>query len=302
MGTPEFAVPSLRALAKRHDLVAAYTRVDKPRGRGRTPQASPVKLAAQELGIPVVQPPTLRDADAQRALAALAPDVICVAAFGLILPPEVLAIPAHGCLNVHASLLPRHRGAAPIQRAILAGDTETGVVIMQMEEGLDTGAFTHLVRVPIDDLDATALTALLAEEGARALVATLADIEAGTVVWTPQDDSLATYAAKITADDVALDPSLPAEEALRRVRASTPSARAHASVDRRHLDVVAASRAERTVAPRAVYADKQELALGFADGALRLERVKPAGRAEMDGAAFARGAHLPPDATWGPVR
>ncbi|MDH4139608.1 MAG: methionyl-tRNA formyltransferase [Coriobacteriia bacterium] len=298
MGTPEFAVAPLSALAGRHDVLAVYTQPDRPRGRGRRLTPSPVKELARQLELPVRQPETLKDPDVVSQLRQLQPDIVCVAAYGLIVPGEVLAVPTHGCVNVHASLLPRHRGAAPVHRAILEGDSVTGVVVMRMEEGLDTGPFTHAVRVPVDEHDVASLTAILAEKGATALVETLDEIEAGIVSWTDQNDADATYAHKVGAADVALEPAIEAETALRRVRASTPSARSRACVHGVPLEVLAAQHTDRQVASGRAYTDKHSLVLGFLDGALRLERVKPAGKAEMDAAAYARGAHIPPDAFW----
>jgi len=302
MGTPEFAVPSLRAVASAHEVVAVYTQPDRPRGRGREPRPSPVKVTAHELGLPVEQPSTLKDADIVDRMRSYAPDIICVAAYGLVLPPDVLAIPPHGCVNVHASLLPRHRGAAPVHRAILAGDEMTGVTIMRMEAGLDTGPYAAVRTVPVNAKNVTGLTEELAQAGAEALLESLDAIEKGFVEWTEQDDALATYAEKVTAEDVALDPGLTVEEALRRVRASSPSARARISVAGRTLDVLQAAAHEDYVAPGEVSADKDTLAIGVADGAIALGQVRPAGKPAMDGAAFARGAHLGPNPRWTAAR
>ncbi len=298
MGTPEFAVPSLRALAEHHDVVAAYTRPDAASGRGRTLRSSPVKQLAAELGIEVRQPPTLREPAAVAELAALAPDVIVVAAYGLILPPEVLAVPPLGAINVHGSLLPRWRGAAPVQRAILAGDIETGVVIMQIEEGLDTGPFTEPVTVEIAGKSAAELTAELAEKGAGALIRALAAIEAGTVVWTPQDESQATYAAKIEKPDVALTPDISVADALRRVRASTPQAPARLAICGRSATVTEAFEAEEDVVPGGLACRKHALVIGFTDGSVLVERVKPDGKAEMPGCDWARGARFDDSGSW----
>ncbi len=301
MGTPDFAVPSLEALADAHEVVAVYTQPDRPSGRGRTPAASPVKRAALRRGVPVLQPPTLRDPEVQQELRDLAPDVICVAAYGLLLPPEVLEIPPHGCLNVHASLLPRHRGAAPVHRAILEGDTVTGVSIMLMEEGLDTGPYALQVEVPVGESTAEELAGLLASAGARALLDVLGRIDDGSVEWTAQDDALATYAAKVGRDDVALAPELTVSEALRRVRASTPSAPCRACVSGRPVTITRVSpdpESGRTLEPGGVVVTKRELVLGLADGAIVLDEIKPQGRGCMDGACFARGAHLDDSSVW----
>lgn len=298
MGTPEFAVPALEALARTHDVLCVVTRPDRVAGRGSAPRPSPVAQTAERLGLPVIKPETLRG-DANRRIAACEPDVICVAAFGLLLPPETLAIPRFGCVNVHASLLPRHRGAAPVQRAILEGDDVTGVSIMLMEEGLDTGPYAMQRAVPIGEAYAAELEMELAALGAQALVETLEQIAAGTVVWTPQDESRATYAPKVTKDDVALTANLDAEDALRRVRASTRRAPARACVGDRELTVVRATALPDDIGPGAVCLDEQGTpVLGFARGALRLDVVRPAGRLDMPGDAWARGARLAPGVCW----
>jgi len=298
MGTPEFAVPSLRALASAHDVVAVYTQPDRPRGRGRQPRPSPVKSVAEESGIAVEQPATLRDAEVIARLSGYAPDVICVAAYGLILPSEVLAVPPLGCLNVHASLLPKYRGAAPVHRAILRGDEETGVSIMRVEEGLDTGPYAAVRTVRVGDKNVPTLTAELAEMGAEALLDTLEKLEAGTVVWTPQDESEATYAPKVSAHDVALEPSLPVQEALRRIRASTPSARTRVCLGDREVEVLDAHPSPTFLAAGEVQVVPEGLLLGFADGTLGVSQCKPAGRPAMEGCAFARGARLDCDVPW----
>src|SRR6187549_627338 len=191
MGTPAFAVPTLVALHEAgHDVAAAYTQPPRPAGRGKQLQASPVQQAAEALGIEVRHPDTLRDMEAHMDFLALEPDVAVVAAYGLMLPQPILAGPRHGCLNVHASLLPRWRGAAPVQRAILAGDHVTGVTIMQMERGLDTGPMLATARVPIEDKTSGQLHAELAEIGARLMVETLTQLD--VLKPQPQDDLGAT--------------------------------------------------------------------------------------------------------------
>src|SRR5574340_1542889 len=188
MGTPAFAVPSLKALLAHHDVALVVTRPDGPAGRGHTLRPTAVKSAALEAGIDVFQPAKL-DAEARERIAAARPDVICVAAFGALLPSEVLAIAPCGCINVHASLLPRYRGAAPIQRAILAGERETGISIMRMESGLDTGPYALQRAVAITDRYAEDIEAELASLGAGALIDVLQAVESGQVRWTAQDDS-----------------------------------------------------------------------------------------------------------------
>jgi methionyl-tRNA formyltransferase len=225
MGTPDFAVPSLRALAEMPDvqIVGVVTRPDKPVGRSTAPQPPPVKVAALAHGLPVLQPGSLRKAAAQALLADLQPDVIVVAAFGQILPPEVLGLPPHGCLNVHASLLPRYRGASPIASAILAGDPETGNTIMRMDVGLDTGDIITQSRIPIapDDTKPT-LEAKLARDGADLLARTLPDWVAGNLSATPQDEALATMTRLVRKEDALIDWGQLAEVIARQVRAYTP--------------------------------------------------------------------------------
>lgn len=298
MGTPEFAVPSLCALAETHDVIGVYTRPDAVSGRGGSLRPSPVKTAAVERHLPVSQPATLRDPAEQEQLRELEPDIVVVAAYGLILPREVLEVPPLGCVNVHASLLPRWRGAAPVERAILAGDAVTGVSIMRMEEGLDTGPFCEVERVDIDDLSSIELTGRLATAGSEALARALAAIEGGTAVWTVQDDSLATYAAKMSRSDVALGPDLAAEDVLRRVRASSPHAPSRLCVAGQPMTALVAAPASADLVPGAVTCTKRELLLGCADGAVALHRIKPDGRGEMDGCAWARGARIDSSATW----
>ena len=198
MGTPQFAVPSLERLAQAHDVVAVYTRPDAVSGRGGDPRPAAVKASAVRLGIPVRQPSTLRDSEVVRELERSEADVICVAAYGLILPEPVLEVARLGAINVHASLLPRWRGAAPIQRAILAGDAEVGVSIMRMEAGLDTGPYCLQQSVVSDAKSAIELTAELADLGAGLLISALPAIADGTVTWIDQAENEATYAEKIT--------------------------------------------------------------------------------------------------------
>jgi len=298
MGTPAFAVPSLRSLAARHEVQAVYTRPDRPSGRGRTITMSPVNDVAASLGLEVRQPATLRDDEEVAFLDALAPDVICVAAYGLILPSAVLSVPRYCAVNVHASLLPEYRGAAPVHRAILDGKSVTGVSIMRMEEGLDTGPYASRITVQVGDSTVDELTAVLADVGAQALIDVLRDIESGSVRWTPQDDANATYAHKVTRDDVALDPTHRVDEALRRVRASTRSAPARLRVGDTILTVTKAFATATHLAPGQATFDGSRLIAGFADGSIALAEVRPAGRASMDGACFARGARFGAACSW----
>jgi methionyl-tRNA formyltransferase len=298
MGTPGFAVPSLRALAARHDVVAVYTRPDAISGRGSSLRATPVKLAAADLGIDILQPATLRDPAVVSELEILHPDVLVVAAYGLILPPEVLAIPAKGALNVHASLLPRWRGAAPIERAILAGDERTGVSIMRMEEGLDTGPYCRVASTEIDDKSAAELEAELAHIGADALLAALDEVEAGTCTWTTQDAAGVTYAEKIGKAELLLAPAMESAPAYAAIRASSRRAPARLLLAGAEMTVAEAQRSAVAAPAGEALCTSDGMLLGFSDGALLVTRVKPEGKPEMDASAFCRGAHLAPGTKW----
>ncbi len=238
-GTPEFAAVALRALLdSRHQVIAVYSQPDRPAGRGRKLTPSPVKQLALEHSLPVYQPLSLKDEAAQQELAALAADVMVVAAYGLLLPKAVLDSPAHGCLNIHASLLPRWRGAAPIQRAILAGDDITGITIMQMDEGLDTGDMLYKLSTPIHQDDtAASLHDRLASLGGEALLYTLDHLQAGTLTRETQDANKANYAHKLDKAEAGLDWSRSAVELSRQVRAFNPWPVAQARLDGQVLRV-----------------------------------------------------------------
>lgn len=297
MGTPEFAATILEDLSQQHEVAAVYTRPDAVRGRGRKLEPSPVKRTAERLGLPVLEPRTLRDEAVQAELASFEPDVICVAAYGMLLPAEVLSIPEHGCLNVHASLLPRWRGAAPIERAILSGDEEAGVCIMRMEEGLDTGDYCVCRSLEVGDKDVALLTDLLADLGAHALLTALSQLEAGCIRWTRQDEEHVTYAEKIGKDELSLSPADTVELACRKVRASSAAHPAHAVIAGKDVTVLAARPAPADQAdavcagmePGSVRFVAKRLYLGAADGAIELMEVKPAGKAAMAAKAFAAG-------------
>ncbi len=242
-GTPDFALPSLEAIASsRHRIAAVLTRPDRPSGRGRRRTATPVKERALELGLPVCQPATLKDAEAVHQIAAFTPDVMVVVAYGLLLPPAVLALPRFGCLNVHASLLPRWRGAAPVARAILAGDAKTGVCIMRMDAGLDTGPVLSSRELAIGAREtAGELELRLAEEGGAAIVAALDALAAGRAGFSPQDPALATWAAKLTKTEARLDWREDAAALERRVRALNPRPVAETTLDGAQLRVFQAA-------------------------------------------------------------
>jgi methionyl-tRNA formyltransferase len=286
-GTPEFAVPSFAAcVASGAEVVAAYTQPDRPAGRGRKLAASPVKQAALAAGVAVEQPPTLRDADARARLAAHAPDLIVVVAYGLILPKAVLALPRLGCWNVHASLLPRWRGAAPIQRAILAGDRETGVDLMQMEAGLDTGPVLLEARTPIhpDDTGGT-LHDRLATLGASVLADGLARVMRGeTLVATPQREDGIEYAHKLDKAEARLDWNEPAAALERRVRAFDPWPVAEAVVDGERLRIWSAQAlpAPAGAAPGSIVATHRDaIDVATGDGVLRIRELQRDGGRRM---------------------
>lgn len=284
-GTPEFAAVALRALLDSpHRVCAVYTQPDRPAGRGRRLQASPVKQLALAHAIPVQQPASLKTADTQQALRAYQADVMVVAAYGLLLPPEVLTLPRLGCLNIHASLLPRWRGAAPIQRAILAGDRETGVTIMQMNAGLDTGDIILSRTCPIlpDDTAGT-LHDRLAVLGAQALLEALEHLQRGGVTRTPQDERLACYAPKIEKAEAVLDWRQDAALLERKVRAFNPWPVAHTTLaDGRVLRVwrARALPAQAHESPGTVIAaNKDGVDVATGHGVLRLEKMQlPGGR------------------------
>lgn len=281
-GTPDFAAAHLKALlASPHRIVAVYTQPDRPAGRGQKLMPSPVKQLAVEHGIPVYQPPSLRDPAAQSELAALAPDLMVVVAYGLILPQAVLDIPRLGCINSHASLLPRWRGAAPIQRAVEAGDAQSGVTVMQMEAGLDTGPMLLKVATPItaDDTGGS-LHDRLAELGPPAVLEAIAGLAAGTLRGEPQDDALATYAHKLSKDEGRIDWSRPAVELERRIRAFSPWPGTHSTLHGEPLKVLAAHLGEGVGAPGTILAAGRDgLTVACGEGVLCLTRLQlPGGK------------------------
>ena len=282
-GTPEFAAEHLKALlASPHQLVAVYSQPDRPAGRGQKLMPSPVKQLAQLHGIPVFQPQSLRDPLAQAELAALQPDLLVVVAYGLILPQLVLDMPRLGCINSHASLLPRWRGAAPIQRAIEAGDCESGVTVMQMEAGLDTGPMLLKVSTPISPTDTGgSLHDRLAELGPPAVLQAIAGLSAGSLHGQAQDDQLATYAHKLNKDEAWLDWARPALELERLIRAFNPWPLCHSSLNGAPLKVLAAAVGEGSGAPgEIIKAHKDGLTVACGAGALRLTRLQlPGGKA-----------------------
>jgi methionyl-tRNA formyltransferase len=281
-GTPEFAAQHLQALLDAgREIIAVYTQPDRPAGRGQKLMPSPVKQLALQHGIAVYQPQTLRDPCAQAELAALKPDLMVVVAYGLILPQVVLDTPRLGCINSHASLLPRWRGAAPIQRAIQAGDASSGVTVMQMEAGLDTGPMLLKVSTTITAEDTGgSLHDRLAELGSQAVVDAVGKLAAGELRGEVQDDGLATYAHKLNKDEARLDWTRPAVELERLIRAFNPWPICHSTLHGEPLKVLAAQLGEGEGAPGSVLAaDKAGLTVACGSGALRLTRLQlPGGK------------------------
>jgi len=240
-GTPEFALPALAALRQHHEIVGVLTQPDRPSGRGRRLTPSPVKAAAIAAGLPLAQPLSLKDAAAGAQLASWRPEVLVVVAYGLLIPPAVLSLPRLGCLNIHASLLPRWRGAAPIERALLAGDEYTGVSIMQLDAGLDTGPVLLTRRIPISRTDTGgSLRAELSALGAEALIEALSGVSGGTLIARPQPGEGATYAARIEKAEARIDFGRPALEIERQVRAFNPEPVAETRLDGEQLRIFGA--------------------------------------------------------------
>lgn len=296
MGTPGFAATILENLLHHHEVAGVFTRPDAVRGRGNKLVPSPVKQVAVQAGIPVFTPTNLHDETVLQDLMLLAPDVICVAAYGALLPAAVLSLPRYGCLNVHASRLPAWRGAAPIEHAILAGDAEAGVCIMRMEEGLDTGDFCVVRTTEIGNKTSAELTSELADLGSAALLTALTHIEDGTVEWTPQDDFFATYAPKIEKGAFFLRKTKTAQETVREVQASSAAHPARATIAGRGVTITRAARVTSRLLRAALMLDpgqailhEKNLYLGMADQPIEVLALKPDGKREMPAASFAAG-------------
>lgn len=288
-GTPQFAASALDELMKEHQIVAVLTQPDRPSGRGMQLTASPVKQLALQHGLPVLQPATLKTEETQQAIAQMDADVMVVAAYGLILPKAVLQIPRHGCLNIHASLLPRWRGAAPIQRAILAGDAETGITVMQMDEGLDTGDMLLKSKCAITPEDtAETLHDKLATIGAQAIVDALRKLESGTLQPEKQDGSLATYAAKLTKNEAQLDWKLDAVQLERAVRGYFPFPVANTILGETPIKIQRAYLAEGHQAEpgTVISADKIGIIVACGRGALGLSVLQKPGGKPLPAAQF----------------
>jgi methionyl-tRNA formyltransferase len=291
MGTPDFSVPVLEAvIAAGHEVVAVYCQPPRPAGRGKRDRPTPVQRRAEALGLPVRHPPSLRDPEAQAAFAELQADVAVVVAYGLILPQAVLEAPKAGCLNIHASLLPRWRGAAPIQRAILAGDAETGVCIMRMEAGLDTGPVLLREATPIGAQDtAGSLHDRLAAMGAGLIVTALARLD--SLLPAPQPETGVSYAAKIDKAETRVDWTRSAEEVDRQIRALSPVPGAWCMVAGDRVKLLCSEPADGQGAPGEILDDALTVACGF--GAVRILRLQRAGRGAQGAAEVLRGMALP---------
>ena len=298
MGTPDFSVPALRAVAQACDVVAVVTQPDRPKGRGQQTTESPVAVAAQALGLPVMRPVDMKAPEVRDALAALNADVFAVVAFGSILTPEVLALPRAGCVNLHGSLLPDYRGASPVQRALWDGLATTGVCTIVMDAGIDTGdvvlSRTESIR---DDDDAASLAARLAELGGPLLAESCVRLHEGRAPRTPQDRAAGSYAKKLKKQDGVTDWTLPARVVWSHARAVTPWPGA-TTMFRGKRVLIVRSRPEPgggSSAPGTLLgSDEQGLQVACGEGVLRVTRLKPEGRAELDAAEWARGARIQP--------
>lgn len=312
MGTPEFAAVALDAIVKEHEVVAVITQPDKPQGRNRKLVPTPVKVKAQAYDIPVYQPVKIREEESVQMIRDYNPDVIVVAAYGQILPESILNIPKYGCINIHASLLPKYRGAAPIERAIIDGEVMTGVTTMYMEKGLDTGDMIEKAEVPItgEDTGAT-LHDKLAEAGAALILTTLAKLEAGTVTRTKQDDAQSCYAAMLTKELGRMDFTRPAVELERLIRGLNPWPCAYTTIDGKNVKLYKAEVINLDAQMRQTLQEKSEQILAFApgeivevtkkyfviacgEGALRVRNLQPEGKKAMDTSAYLNGNPLKP--------
>ena len=297
-GTPDFAVPALKALINsHHDVIAVYTQPDRPAGRGRKIQFGPVKQVAVDANIPVEQPPSLKDVEAQKRLAEYQADVMVVAAYGLILPQVVLDMPSHGCLNIHGSLLPRWRGAAPIHRAIQAGDKETGVTIMQMAAGLDTGDMLFKVPSPIVASDTGAIVHdRLANDGAKALLTVLEQITSNTLHPEIQDESLTTYAHKLDKAEAEIDWTKTAEEIDRTIRAFNPWPVAFTKYNGKPLRIFMSKlepeKKANSTPGTVIDESKEGICIMTGDGILSFSRLQLPGKKAIDAGDFLNGRSL----------
>lgn len=304
-GTPEAALPSLRALLdSRHEVVGVLTRADAPSGRGRTLRPSPVRALADEAGIPVLTPRSLRDPQVQQQLRDLAPEVAPVVAYGNLIPPAALEIPAHGWINLHFSMLPAWRGAAPAQRAVLAGQRETGMTVFRLEEGLDTGEVITARTEPIGRYETSGqLLERLASSGAQLLLESIDALDAGTATFTAQDHSAATDAPKLSTSEARIDWTLPAEQVSAHIRGMSPDPGAWTLLDGRRMKVLGVEEppteaSELALPPGRLAATRRHLLVGTGTAPVALEIVAPAGKRAMRAPDWARGAGLAPEAAF----
>lgn len=291
MGSPDFAVPALCAIHQRFNLVGVVSQPDRPGGRGRKLRAPPIKIRSQELGVPIIQPETLKNDAVFDQLASWEPDLIVVTAYGQILPPNILTIAKDYAINVHASVLPRWRGAAPIQAAIFMGDSETGITIMKMDAGMDTGPIISQRSTPIqNDETGGELSERLSYLGADLLIETIPEYVAGNIVPTDQDDSLATYAPQLKKADGRLDFLQPADKLVRQVRAYEPWPTSYFYWGDLRCTVREAHASSRLAQPGLVVQHDAFPAIGTASGLVVLDLIQPAGRKTMPADAFVRGS------------
>lgn len=293
MGTPDFALKSLQALCEAgHDICAVVTREDKPKGRGYAMAMSPVKIYALEKGIPIYQPKSIRSGELDDVLKELVPEVIIVVAYGRILPQSVLDFPKYGCINVHGSLLPEYRGAAPMQRAIIDGKEETGITIMQMDDGIDTGDILRVVRIPIEDTDDFGtIHDRLAQLGAAALLSVLSDIETGNPpVPVKQSEIGATYAAKIEKDDCFVDFSLSSDRVFNLIRGLSPMPLAFGRLNGKIIKFTSAERADGIGRPGTVLSiSNGKITVACSIGSIAITGVVPEGKKRMTAMDFING-------------
>jgi methionyl-tRNA formyltransferase len=291
MGSPDFAVPALRAIHQRFNLVGVVSQPDRPGGRGRKLRAPPIKVISQELGVPILQPETLKNQAVLEHIESWEPDLIVVNAYGQILPPNFLTIAENNAINVHASLLPRWRGAAPIQASILMGDSETGITIMKMDAGMDTGPIISQISIPIrNDETGGELGERLSNLGADLLIETIPEYVAGNIVLTDQEDSLATYAPQLKKADGRLDFLQPADPLVRQVRAYEPWPTSFFYFNDLRLTVRKAHTAPGLAQPGLVVQHDNFPAIGTESGLVVLDLIQPAGRKTMPADAFVRGS------------
>lgn len=306
-GTPDTALPALRAFidSPAHQVVGVLTRADARRGRGRTLHPSPVAAVARAAGLDVRTPTTLREPEVQAWVRGLQADVAVVVAYGRLVPAALLDVPAHGWINLHFSLLPAWRGAAPVQRAIIAGDSVTGASVFRLEEGLDTGpVYAHITESIRPEDTAGDLLARLADAGAPLLLDVLDGLDAGTLTPTPQDAAAATHAPVLTTEDGRVDWAADAAAVDRRIRGVTPAPGAYTtySGSRLRLGPVIPIPEDTSLAPGMLHVTKHEVRVGTGAGAVRLGRVAPAGKTWMDADAWARGARPAADTVLGPTQ